>query len=193
MKKLRLFHDQDDFIIQLTNDPIVNILGTKGSGKTTSSIPYISDRECIVVNCDRLLELPTTEKEDKELSNIRKMLKDKYQTIPEGREFGSCYCDIVNTILEKNKKGLIEGNLIQDIDPSLYRGKVIVKGTAIWKSFVRAVKRDYQNEYFMNIEKEKHKYLYKVTRFLKITKRRKSVFQQAKEIDKILYDFNSKS
>ena len=66
------------------------------------------------------------------------------------------------------------------------KGKIIVKRTAKFKSFKRAVKRDYKNEYFMQLEKEQHKHLYKVTRFYKITKRRKSVFNQAKEIDGII-------
>ena len=38
----------------------------------------------------------------------------------------------------------------------------------------------------MNLEKEKHKYFYKITRFFKIVKRRKSIFQQAKDLNKIM-------
>ena len=101
-------------------------------------------------------------------------------------DFTNCYTDIVEYILSKNKKGLIEGNVIQNIDPKLLKGKIIIKRTSSYKSFKRAVKRDYQNEYFMNLEKEKHKYLYKLTRLYKIRKRRKSVFKQAKDIEQIM-------
>ena len=76
LSKIYLFKDQDDYVKDLTDDNIVNVIGTKGSGKTTSSLKYIDDDDYIVINCDRLFELPSTEKEDKELANIRKMLND---------------------------------------------------------------------------------------------------------------------
>ena len=94
--------------------------------------------------------------------------------------------DFPTTYNRVRSKGLIEGNIIQDFDPKLLKGKIIIKRTAIFKCFIRAIKRDYKNEYFMNLEKEKHKYIYKITRFYKITKRRRSVFKQAKEINKII-------
>ncbi len=189
---MRKFKDQEDYEIVLTDDNIINILGTKGSGKTTSSLKYLDNDDYIVINCDRLLELPSGEKEDKELAKIRYMLKDKYGEIVQGEGFVDCYNDIVKYILDKKKTGLIEGNIIQDIDPLQLKGKVIIKRTATFKSFKRAVKRDYKNEYFMNLEKEKHKHIYKLTRLYKITKRRKSVFKQAKEIDRIIEKLEEK-
>ena len=186
MSKIYLFKDQKDYIKDLTDDNIVNVIGTKGSGKTTSSLKYIDDDDYIVINCDRLFELPSNEKEDKELTNIRKMFNDKYGKLNMNDDFTNCYNDIVKYILNKNKKGLIEGNVIQNIDPKQLKGKIIIKRTASYKSFKRAVKRDYQNEYFMNLEKEKHKYMYKLTRLYKIRKRRKSVFKQAKDIEQIM-------
>ena len=186
MGKIYLFKDQEDYIVDLTNDNIINIIGTKGSGKTTSSLKYIDDDDYIVINCDRLFELPCTEKEDKEIKNVRKMLNDKYGKLNMDDDFTNCYLDIVEYILNKKKKGIIEGNVIQDINPKLLKGKVIIKRTASYKSYKRAVKRDYKNEYFMNLEKENHKYFYKLTRLHKIRKRRKSVFKQAKDIEKII-------
>ena len=186
MSKIYLFKDQEDYIKDLTDDNIINVIGTKGSGKTTSSLKYIDDDDYIVINCDRLFELPSTEKEDKELANIRKMLNDRYGKLNMNDDFTNCYNNIIDYILNKNKKGLIEGNVIQNIDPKQLKGKIIIKRTASYKSFKRAVKRDYQNEYFMNLEKEKNKYLYKLTRLYKIRKRRKSVFKQAKDIEQIM-------
>ena len=186
MSKIYLFKDQKDYIKDLTDDNIVNVIGTKGSGKTTLSLKSIDDDDYIVINCDRLFELPSNEKEDKELTNIRKMLNDKYGKLNMNNDFTNCYNDIVEYILGNNKKGLIEGNVIQNVDPTILKGKIIIKRTASYKSFKRAVKRDYQNEYFMNLEKEKHKYMYKLTRLYKIRKRRKSVFKQAKDIEQIM-------
>ena len=185
MKEIKLFKDKEDFEKELTNDNVVNIIGTKGSGKTTTSLKYISDDNYIVVNCDKLLEHPSEEKEDKELPLIRNLLKEKYGEI-KYEEFINCYNDIVEYILKRNKMAIIEGNIIQNINPNLLKGRIIIKRTSSFKSFIRAVKRDYKNKYFMNIEKEKHRYLYKLIRLYKITKRRKSVFRQAKEIDEII-------
>ncbi len=188
MNKIKLFKDQDDYVKELTKDNIINIIGNKGSGKTTTSLKYIADDEYIVVNCDRLFELPCNEKEDKELSIIREILNKKYGKLEMDKDFTNCYNDIVDYILNKNKKGIIEGNVIQDINPKLLKGKVVVKRTSSYKSFKRAVKRDYQNEYFMNLEKEKHKYLYKITRLYKIRKRRRKIFKQTNDINKIIQE-----
>ena len=186
MSRIYLFKDQEDYVKDLTDDNIVNVIGTKGSGKTTSSLKYIDDDNYIVINCDRLFELPSTEKEDKELTNIRKMLNDKYGKLNMNDDFTDCYNDIVEYILNKNKKGIIEGNVIQDINPELLKGKIVIKRTAAYKSYKQAVKRDYHNEYFMNLEKEQHKHIYKLTRLYKIKKRRKSVFKQSKDIEQIM-------
>ena len=115
---MKLFKDQDDIEKVLTNDKIVNIIGTKGSGKTTYTSKYIKDDNYIVINCDRLLELPSDEIEDQELVKIRSMLNEKYWEIPTWKEFINCYNDIVSYILNKNKKALIEWNIIQSIDPN---------------------------------------------------------------------------
>ena len=185
MHKIYLFKDQKDYMKKKTDDDIVNVIGTKGSGKTTSSLKYMND-DFIVINCDRLFDLPSNEKEDKELINIRKMLNDKYGKLNMDNDFTNCYNDIIKYILSKNKKGLIEGNVIQDINLKELKGTIISKRTATYKSFIRADKRDYHNDYFMNLEKKKHKYLYKLTRLYKIIKRRKSVFKQAKDIEQII-------
>lgn len=189
--KLYLFKDREDYIKELTNDSIINIIGTKGSGKTTTSIEYIKNDDYIVVNCDKLFELPSEEVEDKQLTNIRKMLKDKYGNILDGEEFSKCYNDIINYILKRRKKGLIEGNVIQDINPIILKGTIIIKRTGVFKSFIRAVKRDYSNKYFMDLEKESHKYLYKIIRLYKIIKRRTKIFKQSKEIENIINEINN--
>ena len=191
--KIYLFKDRDDYIKKLTSDNVVNIIGTKGSGKTTSSLKYINDDDYIVINCDRLFELPENNiREDKELPIIRDMLKKKYGKIREGKEFIDCYNDIINYIKNQNKKALIEGNVIQDIKPiTQLKGKVIVKRTGVIKSFIRAVKRDYPNKYFMQLEIEKHGKLGKFYRFKNIVKRRKNVFKIYHNIENIIDDLNN--
>lgn len=186
--KIYLFKDRNDYIIDLTDDNIVNVIGTKGSGKTTSTLKYINDDDYIVINCDRLLELPSEEIEDKELKPIRDMLKGKYEKIEENESFIYCYNDIAEYIQNKKKKGLIEGNIIQNIKPiTQLKGKVIIKRTGAIKCFIRAVKRDYPNGFFLKEEIEKHgEILGRIHRLKNIIKRRKNFFKTYHEIENII-------
>ena len=142
--KIYLLRDRKDYIKKLTNDNVINVIGTKGSGKTTSTLKYINDDDYIVINCDRLYEMPTDKiVEDKYLTEIKNMLKKKYGKIFEGEEFINCYNDILDFINKKKKKALIEGNVIYYIKPiTLLKGTIIVKRTGIVKCFIRTIKRD---------------------------------------------------
>ena len=186
MNKLYLFKDQDDYVKELTSDKVINVIGTKGSGKTTTSLKYIEDDDYIVVNLDSLFDSPGANEKDPELPKIRDMLIKKYGYLQDGYDFINYYNDIVEYSKKKNKTLLIEGNSIEDLDPKDLKGKIIVKRTGVFKSFKRSVKRDYKNEYFMNLEKEKHKYFYKLSRLYKITKRRKKIFKQYKNIENVI-------
>lgn len=187
--KLYLLKDRKDYIKRITEDDVVNVIGTKGSGKTTSTLKYINDDNYIVINCDRLYEMPTDNViEDKYLTDIKNMLKDKYGKICEGEEFINCYNDILAFIKRKNKKAFIEGNVIYDIKPiTLLKGTIIVKRTGIIKSFLRTIKRDYPIRYFLNQEIEKHgKVLGRLYRLKNIIKRRKNIFKMYHKIENII-------
>ena len=186
MNKLYLFKDQDDYVKELTKDKVINIIGTKGSGKTTTSLKYIEEDDYIVVNLDKLFDAPGANEGDKELPKIRDMLIKKYGYLQDGYDFINYYNDIVSFVKKLNKTLLIEGNSIEDLDPKDLKGTIIIKRTGVFKSFKRAVKRDYKTKYFMDLEKEKHKYFYKLTRLYKITKRRKKIFKQSKNIERII-------
>lgn len=189
--KLYIFIDRKDYIKKLTDDDVINVIGTKGSGKTTSTLKYINDDDYIVVNCDRLYDMPTDKiVEDKFLIEIKDILKKKYGKICEGETFINCYNDILDFIKKKNKKALIEGNVIYDIKPiTLLKGTVIVKRTGIIKCYIRAIKRDYPIRYFLNQEIEKYgKLLGRFYRFKNIVKRRKNIFKIYHEIENIIDD-----
>ena len=42
MRRISLFRDKEDYIKTLTNDDVVNVIGTKGSGKTTATLKYLN-------------------------------------------------------------------------------------------------------------------------------------------------------
>ena len=191
---LYMIRDRKDYIKKLTDDDVINVIGTKGSGKTTSTLKYINDDDYIVVNCDRLYDMPTDKiVEDKFLIEIKDMLKKKYGKICEGETFINCYNDILDFIKKKNKKALIEGNVIYDIKPiTLLKGTVIVKRTGIIKCYIRAIKRDYPIRYFLEQEIEKHgKLLERFYRFKNIVKRRKNIFKIYHEIENIIEDLEA--
>ena len=191
---LYMIRDRKDYIKKLTDDDVINVIGTKGSGKTTSTLKYINDDDYIVVNCDRLYDMPTDKiVEDKFLIEIKDMLKKKYGKICEGETFINCYNDILDFIKKKNKKALIEGNVIYDIKPiTLLKGTVIVKRTGIIKCYIRAIKRDYPIRYFLDQEIEKHgKLLGRFYRFKNIVKRRKNIFKIYHEIENIIEDLEA--
>lgn len=187
--KIFYFIDRKDYVKNVNGDNVINIIGTKGSGKTTNTLKYIDNDEFIVVNCDKLLDMPIDDIfEDKFLSDIIKLLKDKYGNIPEGNEFLKCYNDIVDFCEKENKKLLIEGNLLYDIDPiTNLKGTVIVKRTGVLKCFFRTIKRDYPNKYFLDIEIKKHgKVLGRLFRLKNIIKRRTKIFKEVKFIESII-------
>ena len=189
-----MIRDRKDYIKKLTDDDVINVIGTKGSGKTTSTLKYINDDDYIVVNCDRLYDMPTDKiVEDKFLIEIKDMLKTKYGKICEGETFINCYNDILDFIKKKNKKALIEGNVIYDIKPiTLLKGTVIVKRTGIIKCYIRTIKRDYPIRYFLDQEIEKHgKLLGRFYRFKNIVKRRKNIFKIYHEIENIIEDLEA--
>lgn len=193
MSKLSLLIDKKDYIKRITEDDVVNIIGLKGSGKTTSVVEYLNDDSYIVVNCDALLELPeNNRKEDKLLSEIRNKLIKKYGEIKTNKEFIDCYNDIVSYAKNKNKKLLIEGNLILEINPiSKLKGTVIIKRTGIIKCFIRTIKRDYPNKYFLDLEIEKYgKILGRFSRLKKIIKRRIKIFKEKKDIESIIKELD---
>ena len=56
--KLYLLRDRDDYIKKLSDDNVINVIGTKGSGKTSSALKYISDSDYLVINCDNFYDMP---------------------------------------------------------------------------------------------------------------------------------------
>ena len=191
--KIYLYKDRDDYVKKLTSDDVINIIGTKGSGKTYTSLKYTKDDNYIVINTDRLLSLPMDSIEDDYTKEIRDILIKKYGSIKEGEEFYKQYLDIIDYINKMKKKPIIEGNLLYDIKPiTNLLGTVIVKRTGIHKCYIRSIKRDYPNKYFLNEEIKKHgKVLGRIHRFKNISKRRKNIYKLYHDIESIIEELDN--
>lgn len=184
--KIYLLKDRKDYVKKLTDDKIINIIGTKGSGKTTSANKYIDNDNYLVINCDRLYDMPTDNAlEDDFLPKVKELLIKKYGEIYTGEKFEICYDEIVSFAKENKKNIIIEGNVIYDIKPiTKLKGTVVAKRTGVLKCFLRAVKRDYPTSYFLKLEIEKYgPIMGRISRLKNIIKRRKSIFKEYHTIE----------
>lgn len=142
--KIYLFKDRKDYVKKITNDEIINITGSVGSGKSTYGIKYRNNPDYIVIGLDSISSDndPNTINED--ILELRKVLLKKYKDLTFDEI--NYYDDIVDFIKNKNKKGIIEGGPIANIeDISKLKGTVIVKRTARFKCYYRSAYRDFKN------------------------------------------------
>lgn len=114
-KYLGLFIDRSDYKKVITKDDVINVIGIKGSGKTTFSYKYVNNKEYIVINCDRLFSNEESTFATKDSEKIKKMLLKKHQTIKVGANFINYYKEIVNYILKRRKSVFRQSHEIDKI------------------------------------------------------------------------------
>ncbi|MEI3508863.1 MAG: hypothetical protein V8R01_07205 [Bacilli bacterium] len=183
--KIYLFKDKEDYIKVITEDNIYNITGEKGSGKSYFGNMKDNDEKCAVIHLDPTFT-PEGSKYHDYSSKIRKRLIDKYgEDLNPYKSFESEYYDeIIEFLKSINKESYIEGGSISEIQNiSKIVGTIVVKRTGVLKCFLRVLKRDYHNDYFMKISIEKHGRLGKIYRFKDVIKRRKKIFTSYHQIE----------
>lgn len=183
--KIYLFKDKEDYIKVITEDNIYNITGEKGSGKSYFGNMKDNDEMCAVIHLDPTFT-PEGSKYHDYSSKIRKRLIDKYgEDLNPYKSFESEYYDeIIEFLKSINKESYIEGGSISEIQNiSKIVGTIVVKRTGVLKCFLRVLKRDYHNDYFMKISIEKHGRLGKIYRFKDVIKRRKKIFTSYHQIE----------
>ena len=176
--KIYIFKDRPDYIKKITNDNIFNITGEKGSGKSFLGNLKDKDDNLVVIHLDPVFTKEGNEyhKYSEELRNI--LIKKYGDNLNTTYFEDKYYNEIIKYLKRKNKTGYIEGGNIAGIkDPSKLVGTVIVKRTGVLKCLLRTIKRDYHNEYFMKKEIELHGRFAKITRLLKVIKRRKKILK----------------
>lgn len=144
MSIINFYRDKPDLIVKLTEDDIINVTGSVGSGKSTYGRKYRSDKNYIVIGFDSISSDNDPDTLNDDVIELRKILLKKHKTLKMDESF--YYDDIVNYIKTKNKKGIIEGGHLMHIsDIAKFRGTIIVKRTARFKCYYRSAYRDYKN------------------------------------------------
>ena len=140
--KICLFKDKPDYIKKITDDEIINVTGSVGSGKSTYGRKYRNNNDYIVISLDSITSDKDPYTMNDEILELRNILSKKYNNLSEF----NYYKEIISFIKTKNKKGIIEGGSIANLkDISTLKGTVIVKRTARIKCYYRAAYRDFKN------------------------------------------------
>lgn len=146
---ISLFQNKPNYIKKVSDDPIINITGLVGSGKTTLANTYRESDRYLIVSLDTLFG--STRNSTTYSIELRKMLEAKYGSL-DLDHFEEYYFMIISYFLEHHPDYhlVLEGPQIhQNLMPLNLKGTIIVVRTSGWTSFRRAVKRD--------IEYQKHR------------------------------------
>jgi hypothetical protein len=145
--RILLFKDKHDYQKKITNDEIINVTGSVGSGKSTYGIKYHDNLDYIVINFDSISSDSELKTLNKDVLELRKVLLKKFGNLKLDEMI--YYSTIVEFINSNNKKGIIEGGHlthVKNIDD--FKGTIVVKRTARFKCAYRTVLRDIKNPYY---------------------------------------------
>ena len=99
--KIYLFKDRCDYVKKISNDDIINVTGSVGSGKSTYGRKYRDNKDYIVIGFDSISSDKDPYTMNEEILQLRKVLLKKYNDLT--LDEINYYDDIVAFI--KKKKG----------------------------------------------------------------------------------------
>jgi len=158
--KIGIINDKEDLIIKITNDPIINITGMIGSGKTTLAKKIRQEKNMELVSLDWLFGYSIEDKPEpinKLIKKIESMyIETKGQTIfnysnnrIKDKKIEKNYKKYTNkiykVILEEYKKTqmIIEGrHIYKYIELKDIKGTLIIKRTSLLHAYKQALIRD---------------------------------------------------
>lgn len=129
---------------KISNDPVINLTGESGSGKSYFSKKYQNDDNYIVIDTDEIFKrYDKSTGYNKELGT---MFRKKYETQPDiYKDFARIYQDILDYFKNSKKTLVIDSaqfrNLRTEEELNLLKGEVIVIRTSIDTCYERCIER----------------------------------------------------
>ena len=136
--------DKDPYIKQITDEPVVNIAGIVGSGKSFLCKNYREDDNCIVIDTDELYNSNT---KDKNILEIREYLKKENINISDRlSSFDNLYKAMIDYYQNKGKMVIIDSNDFQYLkDLSLLKGNIMILRTCFNTCYNNCLKKQEEN------------------------------------------------
>lgn len=176
-----LFKDKKDYVKKITNDKIINVTGSVGSGKSTYGISYHNNPDYVVIGFDSIGSNNDPNTLNDDVIELRNLLMKKFNDLKLDEMV--YYDTIIEYIKSKNKYGIIEGGHLTHVnDISKIKGTVVVKRTARFKCFYRSAWRDFKNPAYRKVLK-RHEL---VKRFFHCFKKRFHHIYPQKYIEKFI-------
>lgn len=151
---MNLFIDKEPYKKEFTKDPIINLTGQSGSGKSTYALENYQSDSYVVIDTDDIFSEERFEKSTGMNRELGEYFRQKYKELPNcGENFDEIYQDILDYCHDIDQTIVIDCaqfHCIKDIN--LLKGTLIVLRTCIDHCYERTIKR-YQSLH-KNIRKE---------------------------------------
>ena len=133
--------DKKPYVKNVSNDPIINLTGESGSGKSFYAQQYLNDNNYIVIDTDLVFaSFDIATGYNKEFGEY---LRNKYEVLPVlFNDFDLIYQEILNYFKDCEKTIVIDSALFKAMkDISKLKGKIIVMRTSVDTCYSRCLER----------------------------------------------------
>lgn len=172
---ISITEDKKPYIKNLSNDPVINLTGESGSGKSFYAQQYMNDDNYIVIDTDDVFA--RFERSTGINREYGEHLRKKYDVLPDlFNDFDICYKDILEYFDGCGKTIVIDSALFKAMkDVSILKGKLIVMRTSVDTCYKRCIERykgncpwatDEDIEVYANRKKPMYKWYLELNEFL---------------------------
>ena len=139
--------DKDPYEKKLTEDPIINLTGQSGSGKSTFAKKYEKEGY-LIVDTDDIFNQERFEASSGINNELGTFFRKKYEILPTlGDNFDQIYLDILEYCQKYDKPVVIDCAQFHCVkDPSILKGTMIIMRTCIDTCYQRCIER-YKKEH----------------------------------------------
>lgn len=158
--------DKKPYIKNFTIDPVINLTGESGSGKSFYAAQYLNDSNYIVIDTDEVFGgYENATGYNREYGTH---IRNKFDILPDLiSEFDMYYNDILEYFEGCGKTVVIDSAQFRNMkDVSKLRGKLIVMRTSVNTCYERCLER-YKNKYPDYVESD----------FIKYSERKKAIYK----------------